>query len=313
MKTTEDINAVLIAGPTASGKSDIGIALAERFNGTIINSDAMQVYRGLRILTARPSEADEARVPHRLYGEVEPDIAWSVADWAKAATQIAHEVVAEGRLPIFLGGTGMYLSVLSEGITPMPEIPGEIRADVRSRVPEELFGQVCAVDPELANRVGPGDPQRLMRALEVFLATGDPLSQWQERPKVRPFEGKFASLVIEPDRAFVYERIEQRFDRMMEEGAMAEIAELAARDLPKDLPIMRALGVPELLRVHCGEMELDDAIPQIKTKTRRFAKRQLTWFRNQMMSWDRVSTQDMESMKQEIFNIILDSSLTLPK
>lgn len=313
MNATEDINAVLIAGPTASGKSDIGMALAERLNGTIINADAMQVYKGLRILTARPSEADEARVPHRLYGTVEPDVAWSVADWSRAATQVAREVVADGRLPIILGGTGMYLSVLSEGITPMPEIPAEIREDVRSREVEDVFGEVSAIDPDLATRVGPGDPQRLMRALEVFLATGEPLSEWQKRPKVRPFEGTFARIVIEPDRAFVYERIEQRFDKMMDLGVMQEIADLEARNLKADLPIMRALGVPELLRVHCGEMEIEDAVTEIKTKTRRFAKRQLTWFRNQMISWNRVSAQDMESQIQDSFNIILDSGLTSPK
>lgn len=308
-----EISAVLIAGPTASGKSDIGLALAERLNGTIINADAMQVYDILRVLTARPSAEDEARVPHRLYGTVHPSVAWSVADWADAATGAAFDAVAEGRLPIFLGGTGLYLSVLSEGITPMPDIPADIRAEVRAMDLDALFQAVEAADPRLAKRVGPTDPQRLMRALEVFQASGEPLSDWQARPKERPFEGRFARIVIEPDRDFVYDRIERRFDTMMAEGAMAEVEALAALDLSPDLPAMRALGVPDLLRVHRGETSLEDAIREIKTKTRRFAKRQLTWYRNQMIAWNRVHTQDMETQIVKSFNIILDSGLTLPK
>lgn len=309
----EPIDAVLIAGPTASGKSDVAMALAERLKGTVINADAMQVYEGLRILTARPSPEDEARVPHRLYGTVPASTAFSVGDWTKAATEAAMEVTREGRLPIFVGGTGMYLSVLSEGISPMPDIPEDIRAAVRQEGLEALYEKVAAVDPAAAIRIGPTDPQRLMRALEVFEATGEPLTRWHERPKERPFEGRFARIVLEPEREWVYGRIEARFDKMVASGAMEEVEALAKRNLVPDLPVMKALGVSNLLQVQRGETTLEEAVTEIKTQTRRFAKRQMTWFRNQMITWNRVLTQDMETIIDDSFTIILDSGLTLPK
>lgn len=307
------ISAVLIAGPTASGKSNVAMGLAERLNGTIINADAMQVYEGLRVLTARPSAEDETRVPHKLYGTVLASTAFSVGNWTDAATQAAMDAVDEGRLPIFVGGTGMYLSVLSEGISPMPDIPGDIRASARAEELGALFAKVEAVDAASAKRIGPTDPQRLARALEVFKTTGETLTSWQQKPKVKPFEGIFARIVLEPDRQWVYERIERRFDAMVTSGALEEIAELAKRDLDPELPLMKALGVPELMRVQRGELALDEAIPEIKTKTRRFAKRQMTWFRNQMISWNRVNAQEMETIVEESFSIILNSGLTLPK
>ncbi len=313
----EPISAVLIAGPTASGKSDVALGLAERLKGSIINADAMQVYEGLRILTARPSPEDEARVPHRLYGTVPASTAFSVGDWTAAATQAAIEVTRAGRLPIFVGGTGMYLSVLSEGISPMPEIPADIRTEVRG-IPErqslaELYELVRKVDAASAERIGPTDPQRLMRALEVFRATGEPLTSWQQKPREKPFEGKFARIVLAPERQWVYDRIEQRFDTMMISGAMQEVEALAKRGLDPDLPLMKALGVEDLIRVQCGKSSLDEAVIEIKTKTRRFAKRQMTWFRNQMITWNRVEAQEMETKINDIFANILDSGLTLPK
>ena len=313
----EPISAVLIAGPTASGKSDVALGLAERLKGSIINADAMQVYEGLRILTARPSPEDEARVPHRLYGTVPASTAFSVGDWTAAATQAAIEVTRAGRLPIFVGGTGMYLSVLSEGISPMPEIPADIREEVRG-IPErqslaELYELVRKVDAASAERIGPTDPQRLMRALEVFRATGEPLTSWQQKPREKPFEGKFARIVLAPERQWVYDRIEQRFDTMMISGAMQEVEALAKRGLDPDLPLMKALGVEDLIRVQCGKSSLDEAVIEIKTKTRRFAKRQMTWFRNQMITWNRVEAQEMEIKINDIFANILDSGLTLPK
>lgn len=313
----EPISAVLIAGPTASGKSDVALGLAERLNGTIINADAMQVYEGLRILTARPSPEDEARVPHRLYGTVPASTAFSVGDWTAAATQAAIEVTGAGRLPIFVGGTGMYLSVLSEGISPMPEIPADIREEVRG-IPDrqslaELYEMVRKVDEASAERIGPTDPQRLMRALEVFRATGEPLTSWQQKPREKPFEGRFARIVLAPERQWVYDRIERRFDAMMISGAMQEVEALAKRGLDPDLPLMKALGVEDLIRVQCGKSSLEEAVTEIKTKTRRFAKRQMTWFRNQMITWNRVETQEMETKINQIFANILDSGLTLPK
>lgn len=307
------INAVLIAGPTASGKSDVAMGLAERLNGTIINADAMQVYEGLRILTARPSIEDEALVPHKLYGTVPASTAFSVGEWTDAARDAALEVTREGRLPIFVGGTGMYLSVLSEGISPMPDIPADIRARVRALALETLHARVQEVDAVLARRVGATDPQRLARALEVFETTGETMTSWQQKPREKPFEGTFARIVIEPDRQWVYDRIEQRFDTMVTSGAMEEIADLASRNLDPELPLMKALGVSELMSVQRGELALDVAVSEIKTKTRRFAKRQMTWFRNQMISWNRVHTQDMETKIDESFSIILNSGLTLPK
>jgi tRNA dimethylallyltransferase len=307
------ISAVLIAGPTASGKSNVALALAQRLGGTIINADAMQVYDGLRVLTARPSTEDEARVPHKLYGTVPASTAFTVGDWTEAATKAARKVTEAGRLPIFVGGTGMYLSVLSDGISPMPEIPADIRKRVRAMGLEDLYDQVEGVDAASASRIGATDPQRLMRALEVFEATGEPLTSWQERPKVRPFAGKFARIVLAPDRLWVYERIEQRIDDMVTSGALEEVADLARRGLDPELPLMKALGVPELLGVQRGEMALDEAVVALKTKTRRFAKRQMTWFRNQMVSWKRVQAQEMETIINDSFAIILSSGLTLPK
>lgn len=313
----EPISAVLIAGPTASGKSDVALGLAERLKGTIINADAMQVYEGLRILTARPSPEDEARVPHRLYGTVPASTAFSVGDWTAAATQAAIEVTGAGRLPIFVGGTGMYLSVLSEGISPMPEIPADIREEVRG-IPDrqslaELYEMVRKVDEASAERIGPTDPQRLMRALEVFRATDEPLTSWQQKPRQKPFEGMFARIVLAPERQWVYDRIERRFDAMVISGAMQEVEALAKRGLDPDLPLMKALGVEDLIRVQCGKISLEEAVTEIKTKTRRFAKRQMTWFRNQMITWNRLETQEMETKINDIFAIILDSGLTLPK
>ncbi len=313
----EPISAVLIAGPTASGKSDVALGLAERLKGTIINADAMQVYEGLRILTARPSPEDEARVPHRLYGTVPASTAFSVGDWTAAATQAAIEVTGAGRLPIFVGGTGMYLSVLSEGISPMPEIPADIREEVRG-IPDrqslaELYEMVRKVDEASAERIGPTDPQRLMRALEVFRATDEPLTSWQQKPRQKPFEGMFARIVLAPERQWVYDRIERRFDAMVMSGAMQEVEALAKRGLDPDLPLMKALGVEDLIRVQCGKISLEEAVTEIKTKTRRFAKRQMTWFRNQMITWNRIETQEMETKINDIFANILDSGLTLPK
>lgn len=313
----EPISAVLIAGPTASGKSDVALALAERLKGTIINADAMQVYEGLRILTARPSPEDEARVPHRLYGTVPASTAFSVGDWTAAATQAAIEVTGAGRLPIFVGGTGMYLSVLSEGISPMPEIPADIREEVRG-IPDrqslaELYEMVRKVDEASAERIGPTDPQRLMRALEVFRATDEPLTSWQQKPRQKPFEGMFARIVLAPERQWVYDRIERRFDAMVMSGAMQEVEALAKRGLDPDLPLMKALGVEDLIRVQCGKISIEEAVTEIKTKTRRFAKRQMTWFRNQMITWNRIETQEMETKINDIFANILDSGLTLPK
>jgi tRNA dimethylallyltransferase len=314
MKNIEPLDAVLIAGPTASGKSELGMIVAERLGGTIINSDSMQVYKGLSVLTARPSAADEARVRHALYGFVEPSQAFSVGDWTKAATQKAMEVSEGGGLPIFLGGTGLYLSVLSDGISPVPEVPEGIRTEVRNMADakglEALFQEVLAIDPILAERVGPTDSQRLMRALEVFHATGEPLSEWQKRPKQRPFEGRFARIVLEPDRQWVYDRIESRVDRMMGSGALDEVKALTDLELAPDLPVMKALGVQELVKVHCGEKSMDEAVRDIKTQTRRFAKRQLTWFRNQMIAWNRVSAQQMEKKIDDSFTLIMNSGLT---
>lgn len=307
------ISAVLIAGPTASGKSNVAMGLAERLKGTIINADAMQVYEGLRVLTARPSAEDEARVPHKLYGTVAASTAFSVGDWSDAATQAAMDVTREGRLPIFVGGTGMYLSVLSEGISPMPDIPDDIRARVRAEKLETLFARVEAVDAASAQRIGPTDPQRLARALEVFETTGETLTSWQHKPKVKPFEGVFARIVLEPDRQWVYDAVEQRFDAMVTSGALEEIEALAKRGLNPELPLMKALGVRELLSVQRGELGLDEAVPEIKMKTRRFAKRQMTWFRNKMIAWERVNAQEMETNINNSFAIIVNSGLTLPK
>ena len=285
------IKAILIAGPTASGKSGAGLELAARFGGTIINADSMQVYRELRLLTARPSEADEARVPHRLYGTVPAAEAYSVGRWLGDVARAMAEAHKEGRLPILVGGTGLYFKALTEGLAPVPDIPAEIRAHWRERSEQlgrdALHAELAARDPAMAARLGPADPQRIVRALEVIDATGVSLAEWQggnAMPLLAP--GDALRLVIAPEREPLYAAIDARFDRMIEDGALDEVRALLGLELDPGLPAMRAHGVRELAAYLSGALTREEAVAKAKTESRRYAKRQMTWLRRFMSDWD---------------------------
>jgi tRNA dimethylallyltransferase len=282
--------AILIAGPTASGKSALALRLAEKLGGTIVNADSMQVYRDLRIITARPSPAEEARVPHRLYGHVDAAENYSVGRWCRDVAEALAETVAQGRVPILVGGTGLYFKALTRGLAAVPPIPAEIRAQVRGRLQSEgvapLYSELAKRDPVTAQRLMPNDRSRISRALEVVLATGRSLSDWHRdgQPALIGPE-RAAKVFITCERRQLVARIETRFAAMLKAGALEEVGVLAARRLDPMLPAMKAHGVPWLIRHLNGEISLDEAAEGSIMDTRRYAKRQVTWFRNQMKDW----------------------------
>ena len=281
------VSAVLIAGPTASGKSALAISLARRIGGTIVNADSMQVYRDLRTLTARPTRQDEAEAPHRLFGHVDAAVNYSVGLWLADAAAALGEITAAGGTPIFAGGTGLYLKALLHGLSDIPKTPDGVRAHVRAQAqgmtPEALHARLAACDPVTAARLRPSDPQRILRALEVFEATGLPLRHFQERRAPPLLDGDTCACVfLEPDRQDLHRRIDARFDTMMAQGALDEAAALAARRLDPALPAMRAHGVPGLIAHLRGALSLEDAIAKGKRDTRRYSRRQFTWFRHQL-------------------------------
>lgn len=274
----------LIAGPTASGKSALALAIAERHGGTIINADSAQVYRDLRIVTARPSTEEEARAPHRLFGHIDAaDTDYSAARWAAEARAEIDHAVASGSLPVLVGGTGLYLRTLIDGIAPVPPIDPDIRAAVRVTPLADAYADLTARDPAGAARLHPADTTRILRALEVVRSTGRPIADWrQAREGGIGDRIDLAAIVLLPPRDWLNERIDRRFAAMVEEGAMEEVAALVAReDVPPDAPIRRAIGMPELAAAMLGEITLDDAIARASLATRQYAKRQYTWFRNQ--------------------------------
>ncbi|MDA5193486.1 tRNA (adenosine(37)-N6)-dimethylallyltransferase MiaA [Govanella unica] len=300
---------IFLGGPTASGKSALALALAEQARGVIINADSMQVYDALRIITARPSVEDEARVPHVLYGYRPASPACSAADWAADATR----AIDEADLPIVTGGTGLYFRTLIDGISPIPDIPDAIRADIRSRMELEgafaLHRELDARDPIIAARLEPGDSQRIARALEVLTATGRPLSDWQREPNQGGLRNRtdldLVCLALTPPRAELYERCDRRLALMMSEGGgLAEIKALMAQNLDPALPVMKALGVPEFIRHLSGNLSYEDALTFGQTATRQYAKRQLTWFRNQFSDWVSGDAQHLESFMAEIYSFI---------
>lgn len=303
------IQAVLIAGPTASGKSRLAIDIARAFDGVIVNADSMQVYRDLRVLTARPSDAELAAAEHRLYGFVDGGDAYSSGRYAADAAETIADVQASGRLPVVVGGTGLYFRVLLEGLSPIPPIPDDVRAHWRAeglRVgAEALHGVLAARDPVMAERLVPTDRQRIVRALEVLEATGQSLARWQEIPGTPVIDGEGClRLVLEMDRTRLYERCDQRFDAMIAEGALGEVEALAMRRLDPNLPLMRAVGLPPLLAHVGGEVSLEDALSGGKTETRNYAKRQLTWLRRNMIAWNAVHISNYESERDKIFSFI---------
>jgi tRNA dimethylallyltransferase len=303
---------IVVGGPTASGKSALALDLAEEFGGTVINADSMQIYRELSVLTARPTAADEARAPHRLYGVMPASERCSAARWQAMALEEIRTAHASGRMPIVVGGTGLYLRALMEGLADIPPVPADIRAAVRALHGDigspGLHALLAERDPETAARLKPGDTQRLLRAAEVLEATGRSITAWQSDPGAGPPAGlRFLPLVVDPPREALYAACDRRFDIMVERGAVEEVRALMALDLAPDLPVMKALGVPELSAYLCCETDLVTAAAAARQSTRRYAKRQGTWFRHQLgpvHGSHVISAQYSESLKQPICNII---------
>jgi tRNA dimethylallyltransferase len=282
----------LIAGPTASGKSALALALAERRNGVVINADSAQVYRDLRVVSARPGAAEEKRAPHRLYGYRDGADACSAADWAEDAKQAIAEAHAAGRLPILAGGTGLYLRTLIEGIAPVPDIDPAIRAAVRALPVAEAHQALAREDPDAAARIRPGDTTRTARGLEVIRSTGRTLKDWQ-KAKVGGIGGEVAltPLILLPPRDWLYARCDARFAEMFSDEGIAEVRSLLERRLPPLAPVMRAIGVREIAAFLHGELSRESALAAGRTATRQYAKRQYTWFSRQPPAeWPRFRT-----------------------
>ena len=278
---------ILIAGPTASGKSALALALAQRRGGIIINADSMQVYRDLRIITARPTAAEEEQAPHRLYGHIDAADNYSVGRWCREAGAALAAARHDARPAIIVGGTGLYFNALTRGLAAVPPVPAATRAEVRARLAREgapaLHAELSRRDPEAAARLMPGDRTRVTRALEVVLATGRSLKAWQEgeAPPVLDIS-RVAKIFLMPERAELLRRIDARFDAMIAAGALEEVRTLAARHLDPELPAMKAHGVPWLIRHLDDELTLAQAAEEAKRDTRQYTKRQATWFRNQL-------------------------------
>jgi len=310
----EPIRVVVIGGPTASGKSALAVSLAEELGGTVINADSMQVYRELEIVTARPGAEDLARAPHRLYGFLGAAEVCSAALWRTHALEEIHAAAAEGRVPILCGGTGLYLRALTHGLSEMPEVSPEARAEARALHARiggaELRRLLAEGDPVLAARLHDGDSQRLIRAWEVLQDTGRPLSEWQEQPARAPEGMTFFTVTVLPERATLYRRCDLRFENMLEEGAVEEVRALMALNLDPALPAMKALGVPQIIDFLRENISREECVRLAQRDTRRYAKRQMTWFRNQVHANLVVEKQDSERSGGEIFKNIRQFLLT---
>jgi tRNA dimethylallyltransferase len=279
--------AILIAGPTASGKSALAQSIAQRYGGAVVNADSMQVYRDLRILTARPTLAEEQAIPHRLFGHVDGAENYSVGRWLEDFRETLEELAAQRRVAVVAGGTGLYFKAALQGLSDIPAVPAEVRARVREQArgwsPQQLHSQLAKLDPETASRLRASDPQRILRALEVFEATGRPLAQFQgARTEPLLQSARCPAFFIAPARPELFARIDARFDNMIEAGALDEVRALGARGLDPLLPVMRAHGVPHLLNFLDGQISLDEAITRGKSDTRHYAKRQVTFARHQL-------------------------------
>jgi tRNA dimethylallyltransferase len=306
---------VILAGPTASGKSALAMAIAREFDGVVINADSMQVYAELRVLTARPSEDDEAQIPHRLYGVLPAAEACSAGHWRELALAEIAQTHNDGKLPIICGGTGLYIKALTEGLSPMPEVPEDIRTACRARLSKQgaatLHAELAARDPVMAGRLEPTDGQRIVRALEVLEATGRSLADWQAAPPDGPPTGlRFITILLMPPRDWLYARCDRRMESMMEEGALDEVRRLIAMGLDPALPAMKALGVKEFAGYLAENIVFDDALSAAQQATRNYAKRQMTWFRNQIVADMVIAEQFSESLVQGIFSFIRHFLLT---
>lgn len=282
----------LIAGPTASGKSALALRLAREIGAEIVNADALQLYSDLRLLTARPSPEEEAQAPHHLFGVVDAAEGWSVGRWLRAAVALIDEIAARGRPTVIVGGTGLYFRALTHGLAEVPSTPPHVRAQATAEF--EAMGEaafrlrLAAADPAAEARISPADRQRLTRAWEVFAATGTSLSDWQARtdPAIAP--GAWTGVALDPPREALFDRCDRRLELMVRDGALDEVAALAARGLDPNLPAMKAVGFRELAATLSGEVSLSAGLENAQRETRRYAKRQATWLRGQMADWPRL-------------------------
>lgn len=305
---------VIVAGPTASGKSRLALDLAATFRGTVINADSMQVYRELRVLTARPSAEDEARVPHRLYGVLSARCRCSAGRWRELASGAIEEAWRADRLPVIVGGTGLYLRALRQGLAPVPRVPAEVRAEAQAKRAalgaQRFHATVAVLDPDTARRVPPGDAQRLIRAYEVAIATGRPLSAWQREATAAGLRARAATVVLMPPRDTLYAGIDARFIRMIDAGAVDEVRKLVALDLDPSLPAAKAVGVAELTAYLRGEATLASACADGQRATRNYAKRQMTWIRHQIAADFALGEQYSERFLAKICTFIRQFLLT---
>lgn len=287
---SDNLDAVLIAGPTASGKSALALEIAELIEAEIVNADSMQVYDGLSVLSARPSTAETARIRHHLYGFVDAGRSYSVGDFLRDVAPVLADLKARKKRAVVVGGTGLYFRALTEGLVETPTVPAELRARLEAEAASgaDLHGRLAARDPAGAARLNPADTVRILRALEIVEATGQSLAEWQRAGQGAPLiaPGRWKGLFLNPDRAELFARIDGRFIAMIEQGALDEVRALMALGLPPNRGIMKAHGVPHLMAHLRGELSLADAIKLGQQDTRRYAKRQLTWARKFMAGWE---------------------------
>jgi len=293
------VDAVLIAGPTASGKSAAALALAEQLRGAVINADSMQVYGELRILTARPTPDDEARAPHFLYGHVNASQRYSAGRYQDEAARALEHARERKLLPIFVGGTGLYFSVLTEGLSPIPAVPAEVRTLNRQRFEElgreAFFADLSRRDAATAAKLRPSDTQRLLRAADVLEATGRPLSVWQTmRGHAVLGSLRLARFVVSPPRDVLHQRIDSRLQAMTERGVLGEVRALAGLD--PSLPAAKALGLPQFVRHLAGDCDFSTALAEVRIATMQYAKRQQTWLRNRMKDWEWLEEPDISNL-----------------
>ncbi len=297
--------ALLIMGPTASGKSALALALAERLGGEIVNADSMQVYRDFRILTARPSLEEEAQAPHHLYGHVDAGALYSTGRWLSDALVAIADIQARGRMPILAGGTGLYFKALTEGLADIPAADPETRAELRARAEREgaaaLHAELAARDPVTAARLEPNDAPRILRALEVLETTGESISALHAATKPALARGAWAGVALTPERDALYASINARFEKMLEAGALDEVRAFAGRGLDPALPAMKAHGAPALMAHLRGELSLDEAAEIGRRDTRRYAKRQFTWIGGQMPDWPRIAVEALPERIEAVF------------
>lgn len=280
-------NAIIITGPTASGKSSLAIEIAKQMNGVIINADSMQIYKELSIITARPSKKDEKKVTHALYGVISGFEECDAAKWSLLTADEMSKAWSNGQIPIITGGTGMYIKSLIDGMSPIPDIDESVRSDTRNLVQEigasGLYDMLRQQDEETAIKLKPNDTQRITRAWEVLQSTGKPMSYWRKQPNIPIIEANYFTIVFTPDREILYNRCNARFEKMLkEDGAIDEVKKLMSLDIPKTNTIMKAIGVPEVINYIKGNITIDEAIEKASRATRNYAKRQLTWLRNQV-------------------------------